>query len=213
MVRIQKKYKRIDRNGLCEFSVQKSRFISFGTPVVDEKEVRDYIEKIKRTYPDANHNVYAYILGKNLEIQKFTDDGEPSGTAGKPILELMKKEELVNSLIVVTRYFGGIKLGAGGLIRAYSKSAKNVVEHNGIATMRLYQLLDLEFDYHYWGKIENELRNREIFKMKSIEYHQYVHCQVYVPPERTNQAKNIFMDLTAGQGEMMIMSEEYLKEE
>lgn len=213
MVRIQKNYKRIDKNGSCEFSTQKSRFVSFGLPVGNEKEIPDCIEKIKRTHPDANHNVYAYILGKNLEVQKFSDDGEPSGTAGKPILELMKKEELVNSLIVVTRYFGGIKLGAGGLIRAYAKSAKQVIEHNGIATMRLYRLWGLQFDYPYWGKIENELRNRRIFKLKSVEYHQNVHCQVYIPPESTNSAKNIFMDLTAGQGKMAVISEVYLKEE
>ena len=193
--------------------VQKSRFIGFGAPVYKEKEALDFIEKIQRSHPDANHHVYAYILGKNFGIQKFNDDGEPSGTAGKPILEVLKKEELVNTIIVVTRYFGGIKLGAGGLIRAYAKSTKEVIDHNGVAAMKLYQLIDLEFDYQYWGKLENELRNHEIFKLKSVNYDQKVHCQVYIPSNQMNQGNDIFMDLTNGQGIMKELSEEYLKEE
>lgn len=178
-----------------------------------EKEALDFIEKAHRCHPDANHHVYAYIIGINSEVQKFSDDGEPSGTAGKPILEILRKEALVNTVIVVTRYFGGIKLGAGGLIRAYAKSAKEVIVHSGVTTMMLYQLIKIEFDYQFWGKLENEVRNHEIFKFKSVEYDQKVHCQVYVPINRLNEANDVVMDLTNGQGIRIIISEEYLKEE
>lgn len=193
--------------------MQKSRFIGYGAPVYKEKEALRFIEKIQKSHPDANHHVYAYIIGRNFEIQKFNDDGEPSGTAGKPILEVLKKEELVNTIIVVTRYFGGIKLGAGGLIRAYAKSTKEVIDHNGIATMKRYHLIKLEFDYQYWGKLENELRNHGLFKLKSVDYDQKVHCLVYIPLNKLEEGNNIFMDLTNGQGMMKELSEEYLKEE
>ncbi len=179
----------------------------------NEKEALRFIEKAHRSHPDANHHVYAYIIGRNAEIQKFSDDGEPSGTAGKPILEILKKEKIVNTIIVVTRFFGGIKLGAGGLIRAYAKSGKEVIEHNGVTTMMLYQLINIEFDYQYWGKLENEVRNHEIFKLKSVDYDQKVHCKIYIPSSQFKEANDVLMDLTNGQGIIMKISEEYLKED
>jgi len=178
-----------------------------------EKEAFAFIEKVKKTEPDANHHVYAYIIGKNSEVQKFSDDGEPSGTAGKPILEMLKRETLVNTIIVITRYFGGIKLGAGGLIRAYAKGAKEVIEHNGIVTIMLYELINLEFDYQYWGKLDNELRNHEIYQFKSVDFDQKVHCQVYIPINQQSELNKTFMNLTNGQGKMEKICEEYLKEE
>ncbi len=213
MIRICKKYKRIKKEGSCEYTVQKSRFIGYGTPVHREKEAFAFIEKVKKTEPDANHHVYAYIIGKNSEVQKFSDDGEPSGTAGKPILEMLKRETLVNTIIVITRYFGGIKLGAGGLIRAYAKGAKEVIEHNGIVTIMLYELINLEFDYQYWGKLDNELRNHEIYQFKSVDFDQKVHCQVYIPINQQSELNKTFMNLTNGQGKMEKICEEYLKEE
>ncbi len=213
MIRIGKEYKRIEKEGSCEYEVQKSSFIGYGAPISDEKEAQKLIDNVKSTYPDGNHHVYAYILGRDFEVQKFSDDGEPSGTAGKPVLEIMKREGLVNSLIIITRFFGGIKLGAGGLIRAYARSAKNVIENNRIITMKLYQLWDLRFDYQYWGKVENQLRNHSIFKLKTVNYEQKVHCQVYIPPEKVTKANKIFMDLTEGQGNMKENSQEYIKED
>ncbi|NBG88970.1 YigZ family protein [Isachenkonia alkalipeptolytica] len=213
MIIIYKKYKKIEKEDSCEIIIQKSSFIGFGAPITSEEEAQSLIAKTKKSYPDANHHVYAYIVGKNYEIQRFSDDGEPSGTAGKPILEIMKKEELVDSLIIVTRYFGGIKLGAGGLIRAYAKSAKEVLGLSGVVTMQLYELMNLEFEYHHWGKVENEIRNQKFFKLKSVDYDEKVHCQVYIAPEDVAKAKKAFMDLTAGQGNMVRDSQEYIKEE
>lgn len=212
MIRIHKKYKTIDKEGFCEYSVQKSRFIGHGTSVSTEKEAINFIEKVKKADPEANHHVYAYIIGKNAEIQKFSDDGEPSGTAGKPILELLKRDALVNTIIVVTRYFGGVKLGAGGLIRAYAKTAKEVIEHNGIATMGLYELMGLEFDYQYWGKLENELCNHEKYQYKSVEFLEKVHCEIYIPCNQEKALMGTLMNLTNGQGKMKKISENYLKE-
>ncbi len=213
MKRITKSYRRIESIGHSEYIVQKSRFIGLGAPIKNEKEAQSFIDEAHKNHPDANHHVYAYIIGTNLDIQKFSDDGEPSGTAGRPILEIMKKEDLVNSVIIVSRYFGGIKLGGGGLIRAYAKSAKEVIAHNGVATMRLYQLINLEFEYQYWGKLENELRNHKIFRLESVDYDQNVHCKVYVPISNVKEAKKIFTDLTNGHGSFQKKVQQYLKEE
>src|SRR5699024_4890875 len=115
-----------------EIIINKSRFIGYASPVESEKSAQEFIDTIKQKHKDATHNVFAYIIGQNKNIQRYSDDGEPSGTAGIPILEMMKKEDLTDTVIVVTRYFGGIKLGAGGLVRAYIKGAKCGLESANI---------------------------------------------------------------------------------
>ena len=117
-------YKTLAKAGSDEIIIEKSRFIGYCAPVSSEEEALEFIEKIKKKHYDATHNVFAYVVGLDNNIQRYNDDGEPSGTAGVPILEVIKKEDLRNVVIVVTRYFGGIKLGTGGLIRAYTKGAK-----------------------------------------------------------------------------------------
>ena len=126
-------YKTVFESGESTIIIEKSKFIGYSRHVETEEDALTFINEIKKKNKDATHNVSAYILGEKMNAQKYSDDGEPSGTAGIPILELMKKEELTNSAIVVTRYFGGIKLGAGGLVRAYSKSAKSTLENSLIS--------------------------------------------------------------------------------
>ena len=118
------KYKILYKEGEAEISEKKSRFIAHIAPAQTEEEAQAFIEKIKKQYWDARHNCYAYIIGDKGQIQRFSDDGEPQGTAGKPILDIIAATGLVNCLIIVTRYFGGVLLGTGGLIRAYQASAK-----------------------------------------------------------------------------------------
>lgn len=156
------RYKTVRRAGEKEIVIKKSRFIGQIKPVESEAEAIVFIEEIKKKHWNATHNCSAYMIGERDEIQKQSDDGEPSGTAGKPILEVIKQQGLKNVAIVVTRYFGGIMLGAGGLIRAYTDGAVAATEAGEVITRVLHREVFAELDYTWLGKVENELRNREI---------------------------------------------------
>lgn len=156
------RYKTVRRAGEKEIVIKKSRFIGQIKPVESEAEAIAFIEEIKKKHWNATHNCSAYMIGERDEIQKQSDDGEPSGTAGKPILEVIKQQGLKNVAIVVTRYFGGIMLGAGGLIRAYTDGAVAATEAGEVITRVLHRVVFAELDYTWLGKVENELRNREI---------------------------------------------------
>ena len=145
-------YKTILDAAQAEFVEKRSRFIGHARPVTTEEEALAFIAEKKSQYWDANHNVYAYILREG-NIQRFSDDGEPQGTAGIPALDVLRKEQLTDLVVVVTRYFGGILLGGGGLVRAYSHSAKIAIDASGIKQMRLGYLVQLDFDYSLYGKI------------------------------------------------------------
>ncbi|MGG1616605.1 YigZ family protein [Paenibacillus sp. NRS-1782] len=155
-------YRTVRGSGSKEIVIRKSRFIGHIQPVQTEEEAAAFIERIKKDHWNATHNCSAYMIGERDEIQKQSDDGEPSGTAGKPILEVIRNQKLKNVAIVVTRYFGGILLGAGGLIRAYSDGAVAAIEAGDAITRVLHREIFVELDYTWLGKVENELRNRSI---------------------------------------------------
>lgn len=156
------RYKTVRRAGEKEIVIKKSRFIGHVKPVESEEEAISFIEEIKKRHWNATHNCSAYMIGERDEIQKQSDDGEPSGTAGKPILEVIRNQGLKNIAIVVTRYFGGIMLGAGGLIRAYTDGAVAAIEAGEAITRVLHREVFVELDYTWLGKVENELRNRGV---------------------------------------------------
>ncbi|GAA0589780.1 YigZ family protein [Virgibacillus siamensis] len=162
-----------------QFVIQKSRFIGYVKRAESEEEAQAFIHQIKKKHHDATHNCSAYMIGGNNQIQKANDDGEPSGTAGVPILEVLKKRDLKDTVIVVTRYFGGIKLGAGGLIRAYGSSASLAIETAGVVERRLMNGFSVTVDYSMLGKLENELRNSD-HVLESIHYLEKVEFIVYV---------------------------------
>lgn len=151
------KYRTVNGFGTAEITEKKSRFIANAANVTTEEEARCFIESIKKKYYDARHNCYAYIIGENSECQKFSDDGEPGGTAGRPMFDVLKGEELTNTVVVVTRYFGGILLGTGGLVRAYGKSAKEGIKAAGIAEMTLLREVRVKCGYPMSGKIQYEI--------------------------------------------------------
>ncbi|PZE20874.1 YigZ family protein [Paenibacillus xerothermodurans] len=153
-------YKTVKEFGAAEIVIKKSRFIGHAKPVASEDEAVQFIEMIKKEHWSATHNCSAYMIGERDEIQKQSDDGEPSGTAGKPILEVIKNQGLKNVVVVVTRYFGGIMLGAGGLIRAYTDGAVEGIAAAGPVYQVLHRVVQVEMDYTWHGKVENELRNR-----------------------------------------------------
>ncbi|MFC5648308.1 YigZ family protein [Paenibacillus solisilvae] len=156
------RYKTVRQQASKEIVIKKSRFIGFGKPAATEADAIAFIEEIKKQHWNATHNCSAYMIGERDEIQKQSDDGEPSGTAGKPILEVMKNQGLKNTVIVVTRYFGGIMLGAGGLIRAYTDGAVAAIEAAEPIVQVLHQEVIVNVDYTWYGKLENEFHARGV---------------------------------------------------
>lgn len=135
-----------------EFTVKHSRFIGYIKPVTTQEEAVEFINSKKSKHWDATHNVYAYIL-RDGQIRRYSDDGEPQGTAGIPVLDVLQKEGLTDCVVVVTRYFGGILLGGGGLVRAYSHAAKLAVDASGVVKMSMCVRAECECDYGYYGRL------------------------------------------------------------
>lgn len=149
---MEKAYRTIKQEAFDEFIEKKSRFIGYAKPVKTQEEAVSFISLIKQKHWDATHNVSAYVL-RDQHIQRSSDDGEPSGTAGIPVLDVLLKENLVDVCVVVTRYFGGILLGAGGLIRAYSHGSKIAVDAAKIITMAPCSILSLTVDYSFYDRL------------------------------------------------------------
>ena len=194
----------------AELLIQKSRFIGYAARAETEQQALDFIDSIKSMHRSANHNCSAYMLGENDSIQKANDDGEPSGTAGVPILEVLKKKQLKDTVIVVTRYFGGIKLGSGGLIRAYGKAASEALAASGIVERRLHSLMKVSIDYTWLGKVENEIRQSE-YPLQDIAYTDGVSLYVHVPVQKEELFTKWMQELTNGQSAISTTSLEYLE--
>lgn len=203
------KYKTIFKYGKDEIIINKSKFIGYAKPVENEEEALEFIEEIKTKHRDATHNVYAYAIGDNSNIQRFSDDGEPSGTAGIPALEVIKKENLRNVVVVITRYFGGTKLGAGGLIRAYTRGAKIGIEAGIIVDMVLHKKLKVRLDYTSYGKVENYIINED-FIVDETTYDDKVNIFVYVEENKKDEFSNIITNLTSGEAIIEYIDEEYI---
>lgn len=191
-------YLTIKEEGHHEIIIQKSRFIGYVNRTETEEEAQQFIAKIKKLHYNATHNCSAYMIGENDLIQKANDDGEPSGTAGVPMLEVLKKMNLKDTTVVVTRYFGGIKLGAGGLIRAYSNATSEAIKQIGVVERKLMQEIRLTADYTLLGKLENELRSSQ-FTLGSIDYTDQVSFQMFVPIAEVDEFTNWIIDLTSDQ--------------
>src|SRR5690625_1378926 len=142
-------YFTVKKEGSAEVMIKKSRFIGYVKRVETEEDAQAFIQSIKKKHHDATHNCSAYMVGEHDQIQKANDDGEPSGTAGIPILEVLKRQNLKNTAVVVTRYFGGIKLGAGGLIRAYSQTTAEAIKATGVVKRELMQGIAIKVDYTF----------------------------------------------------------------
>ncbi|TWT10371.1 YigZ family protein [Streptococcus sp. sy004] len=155
-----KNYKTIKADGICEEVIKKSRFICHMKRINSEEEGRQFINQIKKEHYKANHSCSAMIIGENSEIKRSSDDGEPSGTAGVPMLTVLEKQGLTNVVAVVTRYFGGIKLGAGGLIRAYAGSVAHAIKEIGVVEVKELQGLAIEMTYPQYQTFANFLENQ-----------------------------------------------------
>jgi len=192
------KYYTVNKSGSTELIIQKSRFIGYIKRVESEEAAQKFIDDIKKKHYDATHNCSAYIIGEHDQIQKANDDGEPSGTAGVPMLEVLKKQNLKDTAVVVTRYFGGIKLGAGGLIRAYGGTTSEAIKATGIVQRQLVQGISVIVDYSFLGKLENEIRQSN-YILDKIDYLEHVEFTIYVKKEDIQKFHEWIIDLTNGQ--------------
>ncbi|MFZ5989148.1 MAG: YigZ family protein [Bacillota bacterium] len=187
---MKKQYKTVLNSAVCEIEEKKSRFIATVKPVSTEEEALEFINGLKSKYWDATHNVYSYYIGGNNIIQRFSDDGEPSGTAGLPVLEVIKRMEVRDLAVVITRYFGGTLLGAAGLIRAYSKSAALGIEAAGIIVKKLCKEVRVVVEYTLFGKVQSLLISKGLI-IKDVIYEQDVEIIVFIAEDEMES----FIDL------------------
>ncbi|MEL7646483.1 MAG: YigZ family protein [Sedimentibacter sp.] len=201
-------YRSIHRYGRNETTINKSRFIGTAMPVASEEEALEFIEKIRKEFKDATHNVYAYTIGENSGIQRYSDDKEPSGTAGMPVLNVINQENLKNVAVVVTRYFGGVLLGAGGLVRAYTKGAKIALESGIIVERNLYYDVEFSIDYTLLGRMDNELMKNS-FMVKNKTYDDKVRFFLIVKEGETDKLNDLVKEITGGKAEINLGQSSY----
>lgn len=193
---------------IIEIKVKKSRFIASIKHTDNETSAINFINEIKKENLKASHNVFAYII-RNEKIQKCSDDGEPSGTAGIPVLEIIKKSNLQDITIVITRYFGGVLLGASGLIRAYSKSAKTVIESMKIISRVLCIEASIQIRYNELGKVQNELI-KSGYDIKEIKYEDKIRIFVNLPIDEKEDYKEYISELGNGKLNVQFGSEYFI---
>ncbi len=193
-----KNYKTISAEKIfsAEYEIKKSKFFSQAKHVEDEAQAREFIQQVKKKFFDATHNCSAWVLGELGDKQKSNDDGEPGGTAGNPILESIKKNDLTNIVVVVTRYFGGIKLGAGGLIRAYSHAAALAISAAEIVQMKTFKKISLTLEYNLLATVENFFRQKKI-SIENIDYAELVTLNILIPPPEVENFLSELTELTA----------------
>ena len=203
-------YYTIKKDGTYEIIIQKSRFIGNVSRVQTEEEAQSFIQKVKKQHHTATHNCSAYMIGDRDETQKANDDGEPGGTAGIPMLEVLKQLELKNTVVVVTRYFGGIKLGAGGLIRAYGTTTSETIKQVGIVKRELMQGYHVTINYPLLGKVENMIEHSN-YIIDDKEYKEDVTLTIYVHISDLDDFKESIINLTNDQVKFEIGQQKYVE--
>ena len=190
--------------------INKSIFIAHAARVETATDALAFAAAIRKQYYDATHNCFACIAGEQDEFQKADDDGEPSGTAGKPMLEVLKKNKLCDTALVVTRYFGGIKLGGGGLIRAYGKSASEAVRGAGIVERVLHARIAVAIDYSMLGTVENQLRS-QAYSVIDKQFAERVSLHVLARIGQEWRLQQLVTDLTAGTAYYAVIGSDYVE--
>lgn len=210
-------YKTVRKQAEAVQVIDKSRFIAHVFPVESREEADAFLAEIREKYKDATHNVPAMVIGDKSQIQWASDDGEPQGTSGAPMVQMMVKEGLTNLIVVVTRYFGGIKLGTGGLVRAYTSSAKLGLEAAGVCSVREMAELTVKIDYPYLAKIQNmaseqldlEEADREgeenlsNFRIANIQYTDKIEMKIQTFPGSLTNVELFFQNITSGKAEVI----------
>ncbi|AVX21214.1 MULTISPECIES: YigZ family protein [Carboxydocella] len=194
-------YRSVGREAVAEIVIKKSRFICYVKPVETAEAAQEFVEAIRKKHWDATHNVPAWRVGMPVPAERFSDDGEPAGTAGMPVLEVLRKQEVTNCVLVVTRYFGGTLLGAGGLVRAYTESAVKGLEAAGIVTYHLYRRFTIIVPYPLLGSILHLLEKLE-GKLEEPLYGAEVQVRGWLLPELQNKLEKEVAEL--GQGQLQV---------
>ncbi len=189
-------YRTVARETEITLIERKSKFIARIKNAYTQEEAEAFIEEVRKEHWNATHNVPAYILGMNQEVQKYSDDNEPSGTAGLPMLEVLKNHQVVNCVVVVTRYFGGTLLGRGGLIRAYSGAVREALQAAGIVRMVPAQEIAITVDYVHSGKIQNELLTQGVM-LQDSEYLEHVTFHILAFPHEMDALRQMVQEFTA----------------
>lgn len=201
-------YKIVYGSGIGEYEEKKSRFIANVAPVSTEEEATAFIDSMRKKYYDARHNCPAFVIGRNCELTRCSDDGEPSGTAGKPILEVLLGAGVTNVAVVVTRYFGGTLLGTGGLVRAYTQATQAGLADADIATMRYGTQLTIGIDYGDVGKIQYLLGNEQVEILDS-RYAGNVEFDIRFPRERLQELTKKLTEITSARARLDVTGEGY----
>lgn len=201
-------YTTVRYTGEAELTEKKSRFIGHAIPVKTEEEALLFISDMRAKYYDASHNVYAYVIREN-NIARFSDDGEPGGTAGMPVMEVLKQENVTDCLVVVTRYFGGTLLGAGGLVRAYSKTAKLALDEAEIAEMVYCYKVEMKAGYDLLGKLRYIIENGG-YILDDILYNEDITISAYVKYDSLDRFKKEITEATGGKTEVLVTGEKYV---
>ncbi len=202
-------YRAVDNEFEELIVIQKSKFITTLVPISSAEDAQDKLAIIKKKYSDATHNCYAYISSQNALEQKFSDDGEPQGTAGVPILEVLKKKNIYMTLAVVTRYFGGIKLGASGLVGAYSSCVASAIDKANIVEYKFSNSVDVELDYSIYKKVQEIIE--AYGQITNVDYNEIVKIEFVVPVEMFEELKNKIIDATSDKAKIEIKNTKYNK--
>lgn len=197
-------YKTLRAEGSDSFIVKKSRFIGYGSPARSEEEALDFLAAIRQKHKDASHNCWAYVIGRNAGIMRYSDDGEPGGTAGLPIIEVIKARSVVDCCVVVTRYFGGVLLGAGGLVRAYAQGAKAALDAAQVIVMEDTVRFWAGMGYPLWGRVEHALQALPVLR-EAVDFAATVTATLMV---RARDQETVFAELTRatdGKAELLVL--------
>ncbi|MEV7277785.1 YigZ family protein [Streptomyces sp. NPDC093111] len=205
---MQEQYRTLAGEGVHESEINRSRFICALAPVATEEEAQAFVARIRREHPTATHNCFAYVVGADASVQKASDDGEPGGTAGVPMLQMLLRREMRYVAAVVTRYYGGVKLGAGGLIRAYGGVVGEALDELGTVTRHRYRLATVTVDHQRAGKLQNDLRatGRSV---REVSYGAEVTIGIGLPDADVTQFTAWLADVTAGTAGFELGGEAY----
>lgn len=191
------KYKTVIKEAEVEQIIDKSRFIGHVKPVESREEAEEFILEIRSRHKSATHNVPAFVIGEQFQLQWASDDGEPQGTSGAPMVQMLVKEGITNLVIVITRYYGGIKLGTGGLVRAYTGTAKLAMEAGEICEVKELDELKVRLDYTFYGKLQNLSLNSN-FEVGNAVFEDAVVADLVMEPENKEEIKTMLSNLTGG---------------
>ncbi|MEW2703469.1 YigZ family protein [Streptomyces koyangensis] len=205
---MQDEYRTVAREGVHETEINRSRFLCTLAPAATEEEAQAVIARVRRAHADATHNCYAYVIGADASVQKAADDGEPGGTAGVPMLQMLLRRDIRYVVAVVTRYYGGVKLGAGGLIRAYGGSVGEALDALGTRTRRRFRLASVTVGHERAGRLQNDLRaaGRTI---RDVHYGERVTLDIGLPDAEVDAFRGWLADATAGEAEFRAGGEAY----